>query len=112
MSRGKKGSFLGSAGLVAVAALVSPGGALAQTATGPAAHGAALEEIVVTARKRAESLQETPDAVSAVSAEALEHNRLLRIDDLQKAVRCCQSNGNLSPLRRTEPKLERASGQD
>jgi iron complex outermembrane receptor protein len=86
MSRGKKGSFLGSAGLVAVAALVSPGGALAQTATGPAAHGAALEEIVVTARKRAESLQETPVAVSAVSAEALEHNRLLRIDDLQKAV--------------------------
>ncbi|HEY3696134.1 TonB-dependent receptor [Phenylobacterium sp.] len=33
---------------------------------------AALEEIVVTARKRAESLQETPISITALSAEALE----------------------------------------
>ena len=30
-----------------------------------------LEEIIVTARKRAESLQETPVAVTALSSEAL-----------------------------------------
>lgn len=52
-----------------VAALILHTSALAQD--GPAAHGG-VEEIVVTAQKRAENLQDVPIAVSAYSAAALE----------------------------------------
>ena len=45
----------------------------------PTAAGAALEEVVVTAQKRAESLQDTPVAVSAFTAATLEN---LRIDNI------------------------------
>ena len=47
---------------------------------------AALEEVVVTARKREESLQETPVAVSAFSGDNLEALGLTNISDLTKAV--------------------------
>jgi iron complex outermembrane receptor protein len=46
----------------------------------------ALEEVVVTARKREESLQETPVAVSAFSAQGLEELGLRNISDLTKVV--------------------------
>ncbi len=45
---------------------------------------AALEEIVVTARRRAESLQETPIAISAFSAAALERQQILSTEDLDQ----------------------------
>ncbi len=45
-----------------------------------------LEEVVVTARKREESLQETPVAVSAFSAQGLEELGLRNISDLTKVV--------------------------
>ncbi len=47
---------------------------------------AALEEVVVTARKREESLQETPVAVSAFTGEDLEELGLRNISDLTKVV--------------------------
>ena len=49
----------------------------------PAAHaqGAALEEIVVTAQKREESLQDTPVAVSAFTASAIQEKG---IDDISE----------------------------
>jgi iron complex outermembrane receptor protein len=47
---------------------------------------AALEEVVVTARKREESLQETPVAVTAFSGEKLEELGLNKISDLTKVV--------------------------
>lgn len=50
--------------------------ALAQRAT------AALEEIVVTAQRREQSLQEVPIAVTALTPEALETNRVLTVTDL------------------------------
>ncbi|MFT6052206.1 MAG: iron complex outermembrane receptor protein [Halioglobus sp.] len=45
-----------------------------------------LEEVVVTARKREESLQETPIAVSALSADTLEDLGLRDITDLREVV--------------------------
>lgn len=45
-----------------------------------------LEEVVVTARKREESLQETPIAVSAFSGESLKELGLRDISDLTKIV--------------------------
>jgi iron complex outermembrane receptor protein len=47
---------------------------------------AALEEVVVTARKREESLQETPVAVSAFTGESMQELGMTNISDLTKVV--------------------------
>jgi iron complex outermembrane receptor protein len=82
MSTGIKHILVGSAAMGAAIALAPMHAAYAQSDD----RVAALEEIVVTARKREENLQTTPVAVSAISAEAIERTRMTRIDDLQKAV--------------------------
>lgn len=46
------------------------------------AQGAVLEEVLVTARKRAESLQETPLAVTALDAEGLREAGVRNLSDL------------------------------
>jgi len=56
-------------GLV-LASVVAPGAAWAQQSAG--AQSGAIEEITVTARRREESLQEVPLAVTSISGEALE----------------------------------------
>ncbi len=49
-----------------------------------AAEGSMLEEIVVTARKRDESLQHVPMAVTAFNAEQLEAAQIANITDLER----------------------------
>ena len=51
-------------------------------ATAQTNAGLVLEEVIVTARKRAESIQEVPVSVTSISAE-LDKGSLRRIDDLQ-----------------------------
>lgn len=51
-----------------------------------------IQEVVVTARKRAESIRDIPESVSALSAEDLERAKVERIDDISGRV----SNLNLS----------------
>lgn len=63
------GILLGAVAAVAVTTEVS-----AQEST--------MEEVVVTARKRAETLQEVPLAVSVLDATALQDNRIETVDDL------------------------------
>jgi iron complex outermembrane receptor protein len=46
----------------------------------------ALEEIIVTAQKRAQSLQDVPLAITALSAEMMADQNIYNIVDLQKAV--------------------------
>lgn len=55
--------------------------ALAQTGA-PSKQHFALEEVVVTAQKREENLQNVPIAVTALSADTLEAFRVTQIDDL------------------------------
>tara|TARA_B110000438_G_C15808030_1_gene648342 strand:+ start:516 stop:2981 length:2466 start_codon:yes stop_codon:yes gene_type:complete len=59
---------------------------LASVALSIAAEDASaqIEEILVTARKREESLQEIPMSITAFDAAALERNRIHNIDDLAK----------------------------
>ncbi len=66
------------------AAMVLPAHAQAQAA--PVARQAALEEIVVTAQRRAESLQDVPIAVSAITANDLRNTGIEATKDLPQIV--------------------------
>ena len=71
-------------GLLACTALASvslmAGTAHAQAAD--ASESGGLEEIVVTAQKREQSMQDVPIAVSALGGEALQANRVVTVSDL------------------------------
>jgi len=62
-------------GMIAACAM-APGAALAQSGE----HG--LEEIIVTAQKREQSVQDVPIAVTAVTQETLTANRISTVNDL------------------------------
>src|SRR5687768_17902449 len=62
--------------------LAAPG--VAANAAEEGRQAGALEEIVVTARKREESLQETPIAISAFTADALERQQITSTADLDQ----------------------------
>jgi len=74
------------AGFIGLFSLLSGGWAGAQQPTTGAQESQAetLESIVVTARRREESLQDTPVAVTALSAEALERQQATGTMDLDK----------------------------
>jgi iron complex outermembrane recepter protein len=76
-------NFTSRAGLMVCSALVSScfmaGVALAQSASG---EGSGLEEIVVTAQKREQNLQDVPVAVTAISQASLQVNRVTNVMDL------------------------------
>ncbi len=55
-------------------------------ATGPRAASALSDEIIVTARRREESVQDVPQTVNAVSGEELAKLNLQRFEDLQSVV--------------------------
>jgi len=55
-------------------------------ASGAAASGDYLEEVVVTARRRVESLQSVPIAITAISADRLEQMNLVQDSDVLKGV--------------------------
>jgi iron complex outermembrane receptor protein len=76
---------------VAIAATLRAAGlGLLTTLAVPASQAAdtdgmvTLEEIVVTARKREESLQNTPVAVSAFTADALDRQQIISTEDLDR----------------------------
>jgi iron complex outermembrane recepter protein len=73
-------------GLGALAALWTVPGA-AQVATGQQAAGLTeLDEVVVTARRREESLQDTPVAVTVLTGDMLERMQISGTTDLDKVV--------------------------
>jgi iron complex outermembrane receptor protein len=57
---------------------------IAANAADEGRQASALEEVVVTARKREESLQDTPIAISAFSAAALERQQITSTEDLDQ----------------------------
>jgi iron complex outermembrane recepter protein len=72
--------FLGLSGAVVI--LASGGTAHAQQA--PAAAPEQLTEVIVTAEKRAENIQEVPVAITVVSAEQLDAQHVYTIADLAR----------------------------
>lgn len=71
--------------------IVVPGIAAAQTG--------GIEEIVVTSRKREESLQEIPVSVSAFTADAIQRAGFTDLEDISKQTPGLQFNTNLSGTR-------------
>jgi len=67
--------------------LITAGNAGAQTPTEASAdeqQAEGLESIIVTARRREESLQDTPVAITALSADALDRQQIVSTTDLDK----------------------------
>ena len=67
---------------VAFAGCVFSNHAVAQEVDSAADSDVGLAEIVVTAQKREQSLQDVPIAVTAVTADTLEANRIMTVNDL------------------------------
>ncbi len=74
--------FLGTAGLIAAASPAAAQDAAPETpASATAPDDEAFGNIVVTARRREENLQDVPDSITAFNATAIADRRLERIDD-------------------------------
>jgi outer membrane receptor protein involved in Fe transport len=70
----------GSRLFACVCALVGTSSAVASAAEGGAR---AIEEVIVTAQRQAESLQEVPIAVTALTGQMLEDRQVITVSDLQ-----------------------------
>src|ERR1700756_6062904 len=68
---------------VSIAAMSTAAAAQPAPPAAPAAEGAVLGEIVVTARRRAESLQEVPQTVNAVTSDTLQKLNIKQFQDIQ-----------------------------
>jgi iron complex outermembrane recepter protein len=88
MSRIARSSHLASGSIAFAVALALSSASLparaADEATTPESTAGALEEVVVTANKREESLQEVPLAVTAIDKEALQAAGVTQFGDLGK----------------------------
>jgi iron complex outermembrane receptor protein len=71
-----------AAGIAVIAATTPMPSAHAQSAV--ASSDAALDEVLVTARRREESLQDTPIAISAFTADMLERQQINGTEDLDQ----------------------------
>ncbi|MEO7386149.1 MAG: Plug domain-containing protein, partial [Gammaproteobacteria bacterium] len=71
-------------GLLIAAAFTLAGGSLATLA--PTTGWAQVEEIIVSARKRDESIQDVPIAINAISGEELERKGLNSLADITKGL--------------------------
>ena len=77
----KKYLFVQTAAAAIVAGIAVPNMAAAQTSEEQGARSGGLGEIVVTAQRREESLQDVPVAVTALNSETLDN---LRVTDVQR----------------------------
>jgi outer membrane receptor protein involved in Fe transport len=98
---------------VAIAAIATP--TFAQEAAAPARSGSVIEELVVTAQKREEAIQDVPIAVSAFSQDSLEKAKIDGGPNLQLAIpNVAFSKGNFTgfnfQIRGVGSKLVAASG--
>jgi outer membrane receptor protein involved in Fe transport len=64
--------------------VLSPAWAFAQTATGSANQATALGELVVTAMKRAENVQDVPASIQALGGDSLQKLNVTQFQDLVK----------------------------
>jgi len=81
-------------GLVGVTMLLAPAEAAGQATAQPSTRSGDEDEIVVTARKREESLADIPAAGTAFNAQRLEQFSIETIEDLVRVIPSGVANGN------------------
>ncbi|WP_027874402.1 TonB-dependent receptor plug domain-containing protein [Spongiibacter marinus] len=74
------------AGGIALGLSISPLASAAEPAAAKPAQKGVLEEVLVTARKRSESMQDIPIAVTAISADSLRERGISNTSELTKSV--------------------------
>jgi iron complex outermembrane receptor protein len=82
---------------IVIAGLCGTTPALAQSAAGNGASSGGLQDIIVTARRTAESAQSTPVAVSAISADQLKTLNVVRLEGISQlapSLRISQASGS------------------
>ena len=84
-------TFLATSTVLALATATA-----AESADAPAASGDQLEEIVITAQKRPEKLQDVPVAAQVVSSQALANADVADLSDLNKLVPSVELNGTIN----------------
>ncbi len=89
---------------ILAAGLMSSGIAFAQTG--------GLEEVVVTAQRREESLQSVPIAVTAISPETLQNRQVTESQDLQRIVPSLKMLNNITTPTNLSPSLRGSTQQD
>ena len=89
---------------ILAAGLMSSGIAFAQTG--------GLEEVVVTAQRREESLQAVPVAVTAISPEVLQNRQITDSQDLQRLVPSLKMTNNVTTPNNLSPSLRGSTIQD
>ena len=82
----RRGLLQTSLAAATLAIIAAPAAVLAQSAGGDADGASAIEEIIVTAQRREQSLQEVPMAISAFTGGDLEALQADNLDSLQGAV--------------------------
>jgi iron complex outermembrane recepter protein len=90
----RNGYLFATGALVALAAGVAAAAESAGTAA--SSGGAELEEIVITAQKRPERLQDVPVAAEVLSSQALANADVADLSDLNKLVPSVQLNGTIN----------------
>ncbi|WP_374038975.1 TonB-dependent receptor [Brevundimonas staleyi] len=70
----------------ALTALATPQFAAAQTTPQPAQESATVEDVIVTADRRERRLQDVPSAITAVTSETLERQRIVDLGSLSGSV--------------------------
>ncbi|WP_380874162.1 TonB-dependent receptor [Sphingomonas sp. DBB INV C78] len=78
--QGRTAQFFGKAALIAIAAGISATPAFAQEEAAAADTGAA-DDIVVTAQRRSESIQNVPISITAVTADTLKKQNVQSVED-------------------------------
>jgi iron complex outermembrane receptor protein len=75
----------GLAAAVAMASVLSVSGAVAdEVAQSSAGFNAVIEEVVVTARRREEGLQDAPIAISAYTGDSLDYRGITTLDEISR----------------------------
>jgi outer membrane receptor protein involved in Fe transport len=87
-------AVFGPAVLFATSALTP---AQAETAAAPPAVGGAIEEVVVTANKREQSLREVPISVGVIDAKAVQQHHVEGIEDITRTVPGVSFTANNGP---------------
>ncbi len=74
--------------LASTAGFAEPSGAPVKQAAAATSSALAIEEVIVTARRKEENLQVVPVSVTAISGKALEERGIVNLTSLQQRV--CQ----------------------